>query len=53
VLVISHRLELALFARHVVILEGGSVVEEGRPELLRADPRSTFRRMWDADRRFS
>lgn len=53
VLVISHRLEFALFARHVVILDGGSVVETGDPARLRADPSSTFRRMWDADRRFS
>ncbi|WP_181884769.1 ABC transporter ATP-binding protein [Arthrobacter sp. RT-1] len=52
VLVISHRLEFALFAGHVVILDGGSVIEEGDPQLLRSDPRSMFRRMWDADRRF-
>lgn len=53
VLVISHRLEFALFARHVLVLDGGSVIEAGHPNHLKADPASRFKKMWDADRRFS
>ena len=48
-LIIAHRLETIADADHVVMLDGGVVVEQGRPsDLLAADGR--FARFWRAHR---
>ena len=45
VLVIAHRMRTVEAADHIVVLSGGKVAEEGRPEELHADGSSMFRRM--------
>ena len=45
VLVIAHRMRTVEAADHIVVLSGGKVAEEGRPEELHADDSSIFRRM--------
>ncbi len=45
VLVIAHRMRNVEAADHIVVLSGGKVAEEGRPEELHADGSSMFRRM--------
>ena len=45
VLVIAHRMRTVEAADHIVVLSGGKVAEEGRPEELHADDSSMFRRM--------
>ena len=45
VLVIAHRMRTVEAADKIVVLDGGKVAEEGRPEDLLADENSIFRRM--------
>lgn len=44
--VVAHRLSTIRGADHVVVLQGGRVVEEGRPQDLLARPGSVLARMW-------
>lgn len=45
VLLITHRLETALGADHIVCLQRGEIVQEGAPSALMADPSGLLRRM--------
>ena len=45
VLVIAHRMRTVEAADHIVVLADGKIVEEGRPEVLRATEGSRFRHM--------
>ncbi len=45
VLVIAHRMRTVEAADHIVVLDEGKVVEEGRPEVLRKKAGSKFRHM--------
>jgi ABC-type multidrug transport system ATPase subunit len=45
VLLITHRLETALAADHIVCLHSGEVVQEGAPSALMADPSGLLSRM--------
>ena len=52
-LVVSHRLSLARTADLVVIVANGSIVEQGPPDALLADPDSHFAAMVRADSAFA
>ena len=41
-IMIAHRLATVQRADHIVILDGGRVLESGRREVLAADPNSRF-----------
>jgi len=45
VLVVTHRLALARAADHLLVVEGGRIVEAGRPAELAARPEGAYRRM--------
>jgi ATP-binding cassette subfamily B protein len=46
VLMVSHRLNLAAMADSVVVLAGGRLIEQGDPDVLRAQPDGAFARLW-------
>lgn len=51
VITVAHRLDTVLNYDKILVLDAGSPVEFGQPDILLKNPEGYLRRLFDADRR--